>query len=194
LTQISNRRKAVAAYAAAGFVVVKPPVIRYWDSNHRSDLHILEGADCPQKGVKSYATVGLSEHPLIRNGKEFNARVELLGACGSEFSEFAEILSTVGFCVINSQWFCAPGVIFPGVLDLHGASKTMSDIYFADPFLWGDRFKSSIIENQMTAWLLVIPISKRETEFAVQNGPDKLEQLFERQNIDIYNLNRPSVV
>lgn len=194
MNQVSNIRKAVAAHAAAGFGVARPPVIRYWDESHKSDLHVLEAADCPQKGVTSYATVGLSEHPLIRNGKEFDTRVELLGACGSEFPEFAAVLSTLGFCVINSKWFCAPGVIFPGVLDLHNASKTMSDIYFANPFLWGDRFRSSTIDTRMTAWLLAVPISKRETEFASQNGPEKLEQLFETNDIDIYDLNRPSLI
>lgn len=184
----------MAAYAGAGFGVARPPVIQYLDGNHERELHILVAADCPQKGVASYATVGLSEHPLIRNGTEFDTRVELLGACDSQVPEFAAVLSTLGFCVINSKWFCAPGIIFPRILDLHGISTTMSDIYFSNPFLWGDKFSFSIIDDRMTAWLLAVPISKRETEFAVQNGPEKLEQLFQKENIDIYNLNRPSVV
>jgi len=194
LNQISNTTKAVASHTAAAFGVEKPPILHLWDDDHKSDIYVLEAADCPQKGVISYATVGLSEHPLIRNGAEFSTRVELLGACGSAFPGFNRVLATVGFCIINSKWFCAPGVIFPGVLDMYGVSVTMSDIYFANPFLWGDGFKSTQINDQTTAWLLAVPVSKQETEFAKKYGSSKLEDLLSAKDIDIYNLNRTSVV
>lgn len=70
----------------------------------------------------------------------------------------------------------------------------MSDIYFANPFLWGDGFKSTQINDQTTAWLLAVPVSKQETEFAKKYGSSKLEDLLSAKDIDIYNLNRTSVV
>lgn len=194
MNQVSTVAKAIATHTAATLGIKEPPIYRHWDDNHQSDLYVLEAADRPQVGVTSYATVGLSEHPLIRDGQEFNVRVELLGACGSAYPGFEKILATLGFCIINSKWFCAPGVIFPGVVDMYGLSSTMSDIYFANPFLWDDNFKSSSIEGRMTAWLLAMPISKQETEFAAKYGPAKLEELFSAKDIDIFDLNRPSVV
>ncbi|PCE23750.1 hypothetical protein BWP39_29155 [Paraburkholderia acidicola] len=194
MNQVSSAAKAVANYTAAAFGVEKPPIFHLWDDDHKSDIYVLEASDCPQKGVISYATIGLSGYPLIRNGEEFNARVEFLGACGSIFPGFNKILATLSFCVINSKWFCAPGVIFPGVMDMYDASTTMSDIYFANPFLWDDRFKSVEIGEKTTAWLLAVPISKKETEYAKRYGSEKLEELFSEKDIDIFNLNRASVV
>jgi hypothetical protein len=39
-----------------------------------------------------------------------------------------------------------------------------------------------------------VPISKEEREFAQSSGPEKLEALFAEKDIDIYNLNRASVI
>src|SRR5579862_6563065 len=128
-----------------------PPIYHMWDDDHKNDIYVMKAVDCPQKGVISYTTVGLSEHPLIRDGEEFNTRVELLGACGSAFPDFDRILATLGFCIINSKWFCAPSVIFPGIMNMYSVSVTMSDIYFANPFLWGDGFRSTQIGGRTTA-------------------------------------------
>jgi hypothetical protein len=194
VNQVSDNAKSVAALTASTFGVNKPPVIHMWDDNHVSDIYVLEAADCPQQGVVSYATVGLSDYPLMHKGEEFHARVELLGACGSTFQGFNKVLATLAFCVINSKWFCAPGVIFPGVMDMYGTSSTLSDIYFAHPFLWGNGFKSTKVGDRATAWLLAVPISKKETEFAKAHGSAKLEELFSSRDIDIFDLNRVSVI
>jgi antitoxin YqcF len=194
MTQISRKAKVVASRTAAAFGVDRPPILHMWDDDHRSDLHVMEAANRPQEGVVSYATIGLSEHPLVRDGKEFGTRVELLGACGAAFPEFKRVLATLGFCIINSKWFCAPGIIFPGVVDMYGASTTMSDIYFASPFVWGEGFRTMTIDDQAIAWLLAVPVSKKETDFAGKYGPAKLEELFSTQDIDLYDLNRPSIV
>lgn len=193
VSQVSDTAKALANYTAAALRIEKPPIFHLWDDNHKSDIYVMEAADRPQKGVISYATIGLSEHPLIRNGAEFNARVELLGACGSAFPGFNRVLATLAFCIINSKWFCAPGVIFPDVMDMYGISVTMNDIYFANPFLWEGGFKSTKIADRATAWLLAVPVSKQETDFARRYGPAKLEELFAAKDIDIFNLNRASV-
>ncbi len=191
--QINSRHKYLASYIAGIFGVQRPLVSRYGDENGHSDVFILEADNSPQAGVKSYSTIGLSDAPLFLNGKEFGARIEILGACGASFYGFADAISTAAFCVINSHWFCAPGGIFPDVIATHGISKTMSDIYFASPFLW-EGIKTIDVEGNDIAWLLAVPVSAAETEFAKKNGSEKLEALFSEMDIDIFNLNRPSVV
>ena len=142
----------------------------------------------------SYATVGLSEHDLIRDGTPFAARVEIVGACGASYKDFENALATASFCVITSKWFCAPGIIFPGLLDMYDLSNTMSDVYFASPFLWDSLERSTIVDGITIAWLLAIPVSKAETSHANEYGPNALEAIFEREQIDIFDLNRASVV
>lgn len=194
MSEVTVRAKMVAKHTAMAFGVKDPPIYRHHDDDGKSSLHVIEAADCPQDGVTSYATVGLSDHPLIRNGEVFNVRVELLGACGSNYAGFENVLATLGFCVVNSTWFCAPGVIFPGAVDMYHLSSTMSDVYFTHPFLWNDAFESTSFEETTTAWLLAVPVSKQETEYARQYGPARLEELFTEKHIDIYDLNRASVV
>lgn len=194
MIQISDEQKEVAKYTASAFLVDKPSISRFWDDDRRSDVYILEAPDSPQRGVTSYATVGLSDHPLIFQDKEFGTRVEIIGACGSKFPDYGNILATLAFCVINSKWFCAPGIIFPDIMKMYDLSLTMSDIYFSHPFLWDDRLKSTRLGKKDIAWLLAVPISKEESAFAQKFGPEKLEELFSEKDIDIYNLNRPSIM
>jgi hypothetical protein len=194
MTSVTNHQKEIAKHTALAFGVEKPPISRFWDDKKENGIFILEAINSPQDGVTSYATIGLSEYPLIFKGKEFGTRVELVGACGSAFPDFANVMATLAFCVINSRWFCAPGIIFPDVVQMYKQSNTMSDIYFAHPFLWEKGLKSKYIGDRKVAWLLAVPISKAESEFAQSNGPAKLEALFVEKDIDIYNLNRASVV
>jgi hypothetical protein len=193
MTSVTSYQKEIAKRTALAFDVDKPPIARFWDDKKENGIYILEAENSPQHGVTSYATIGLSEQPLIFKGKEFSARVELVGVCGSAFHDFANVMATLAFCVINSGWFCAPGIIFPDVVSMYGKSNTMSDIYFTHPFLWEDRLASESIGEHKVAWLLAIPISKSESAFAETHGPEKLEDLFVENNIDIYDLNRVSV-
>lgn len=194
MISVTTEQKEIARYTASALGVENPPISHFLDDTKRSAVYVIKASDIPQIGVTSYATVGLSDHKIMRDGKEFGVRVEILGACGSAVPEFDNVLATLAFFVINSGWFCAPGVIFPDVISMYKHSITMSDVYFAYPFLWEDRLKSTRIGNKTVAWLLAVPISKRESEFARINGAEKLEVLFEKNNIDIFDLNRPSVV
>ena len=184
----------MARLTAAAFQVERPSIIRFYDENRTSEIGILFAPDSPEKGVTAYATIGLSDHPLLLEGKEFGARVELLGACSSATPGFENVLSTLAFCVINSKWFCAPGIIFPDVVSMYGLSATMSDIYFASPFLWEDRFGSREVIGKNVAWLMAIPISKAESELAQRLGPTELERILSERKADVSDVNRASVV
>lgn len=194
MSSVTSFQKKIAKHTAIAFGVDKPPITRFWDDKKHNGVFILEANDRPQDGVKAYATIGLSDHPLMRRGREFDVRVEIVGVCGSAFIDFANIIATAAFCVINSRWFCAPGIIFPDVVSMYMKSSSMSDIYFTYPFLWEEKLKSTSFDGQKVAWLLAVPVSKAESEFAQVNGPEKLENLFSEKDIDIFNLDRPSVI
>lgn len=191
---VSSQQKMLAGHTALAMSAEKPPIFQYWDENRQNSVCILEAANRPQDGITSYATIGLSDHPLMFQGREFDARVELVGACGSAFPGFANVLATAAFCVVNSGWFCAPGIIFPDLVSMYKASVTLSDIYFAHPFLWEEELKSTLIEDRRVAWLLAMPISKAESAYAQSYGPEHLEARFAEMDIDIYDLNRASVI
>src|SRR3954451_2797196 len=66
-------------------------------------MPILSCPDRPSVGATAYATVGLSDYPMFHDGKEFPARLELVGACDSDDPVYANILVAAAFCVIRSQ-------------------------------------------------------------------------------------------
>lgn len=166
----------------------------YWDDDQKESIVLFKAVNSPQNGVDTYSTVGLSAFPLLREGKEIKVRTEIIGACGNNFKHFENIVATAAFCIINSKWFCAPGVIFPDIVSMYKASNTLSDLYFCPPFLWDDRLSGLTVEKKEIAWLLAIPISRTEADFASAFGPAELEKLFQKADLDIYDLNRVPVI
>jgi hypothetical protein len=171
-----------------------PRIIRYWDDARRNCVDLLSCIDCPQVGVTSFSTIGLSDHPLYKNGNEYPVRTELVGACGNSFTAFDRAISTAAFCVINSKWFASPGAIFPDILSMYKCSDTLQHLFFVPPFLWEHKLATLSLPKKQVAWLLVVPISENERKLASSEGSGELEKLFELKQIDIFNLNRPSVI
>ncbi|MBC2035444.1 suppressor of fused domain protein [Listeria booriae] len=50
------------------------------------------------------------------------------------------------------------------------------------------------MRRKVITWLLLIPISKSELEYLSDNGIDALESLFEAGQIDIFDINRKSML
>jgi len=188
----SPDNKAVARAAAEAFGG-QPRVTRYWDDDRRRWVDVLECCGSPGPGVTSYGTIGLSDYPLMRDGEELGVYTELVGACHSDVPEFANCLSTAAFCVMNSGWLVAPGVIFPDVVAMYGVSATMKHLLFVPPFLW-ERLKTLDLGGKPVAWLLAVPISDGEMKLAETAGVAHLEELFEENQVDIFDIERLSVV
>ncbi len=170
-----------------------PQVFRYWDEKKISAVDILSCENAPQKGVTSHATIGLSDHSLVNNGSGSDLRTEFVAAFGSAFEEAANIVSTAAFCVINSKWKIGPGVIFPDVVSMYRKRSEMKHVLFSSPFLW-DKLTTQRLSDKTVAWLMVVPVSENEYRFAESNGSDALEDLFASKQIDIFNLDRPSLL
>jgi antitoxin YqcF len=195
---IKNKTIARAAYAAIGGKP-KPNITRYWDEDNKSFVDIMLCEDRPEKGVNTVTTIGTSDHPLFQGGKEYHddegalVRAEIVGSCYNKVKVFPNIISTAAFCVINSKWFCAPHAIFPDIVSMYLPRVSMKHLMFFPPFLWED-LKTMEIDGLKVAWLMAIPISESEYQFAIENTTDKLAELFEENDIDYFDLNRKSVV
>lgn len=193
MAEISEDNKVIARAALAA-LGGKPNIAAYWDEDGRHSVDLLACKDQPQKGVTSYSTIGLSSFPIKRDGVEIDLRVEFVGACSSSVSEFGNIVATAAFCVINSKWSCAPGVIFPDVVGMYNCSRTLKHLLLVSPFLWGNKLEALELSSKSVVWLLLIPISEAELQYAQAEGSSMLEGLFEEHQIDIFNINRSSIV
>ncbi|BCZ47329.1 antitoxin YqcF [Clostridium gelidum] len=146
-----------------------------------------------QQQVTSYSTIGISGYSISYATENIPLRVEIVGSCASSFDCFANILASCAFNIINTKFTCYPGAIFQNVIKFYMPNSSMKHILFMSPFLWENSLKTLNLEDKKVAWLLAVPISEEEFKYANDKGIDVLEELFEEEQIDIFNLNRKSV-
>ncbi|MBQ3782945.1 MAG: suppressor of fused domain protein [Lachnospiraceae bacterium] len=170
----------------------KPQVFRYWDNDERKKIDILSSLDRPFRGVISYATIGLSECEINLSINDKSLRVELLGACDKNEMFFANVLATVAFEIMTKKK-CSYGDIIQNAVAEYSVDTEMKHVYLMNPFLWKG-FETLEFSDRSVAWLLIIPISEQEKDYATVNGWKSLEDKFDKFNIDIFDLNRKSII
>ena len=170
----------------------KPKVTRYWDSTNKKSIDVFFAKDQPFNGIITCASIGLSDHNIGLKSSDKKLRVELIGACNDNHPDFPNLLSTAAFEIID-KGSCNYGTILPRVIELYYPDAIMKHIYLMSPFLW-DKLASIELSDLKVAWLLMVPISDGEMKYAMQNGVDELETLFEKEDINIFDLSRKSTI
>lgn len=189
---VSDENKTIAK-AALGALGGKPIVRAYWDDNKENYIDILACDDRPCDGVTAYSTIGLSEYSIDQIADDLPLRIEMVGACASGFECFPNILGSCAFNIINTKYKCYPGAIFQNVVKYYMPNSSMKHILFMPPFLWEEELTTLSFNDKKVAWLLAVPISDMELEYAIKHGIDALETLFEETQIDIFDLERKPV-
>jgi antitoxin YqcF len=194
MAEINFKNNAISAYIE-GVFKGKPKVTVYMDNEENSTISILEFSNHPVSRVVSYSTLGLSDHfiPPVKNEKPTG--VEVVAVCRNDYTVFANILSTIAFYQINSRFPIYPGMIYEGVISLYSEIKTqMKHILFVYPTAWKTEFKALDFEDVRVTWMMAIPISDEENQYAKDNGFNALGHLLEKNKIDVYDLCRKSVL
>jgi hypothetical protein len=189
---VSTEDKLLARTAISVFGG-KPSVARFWDDAHVSFVDIVTCVNSPWSGIASYATVGVSKSNIGYTSEDTPLRIELVGACDMRMDLFPNILATCGFNIINSGFACHPGAIFRDIVHLYDKQTELKHILFVSPFLWEDKLKTVTLTDKKVAWLLIVPISDVELQYASEHSTEQLESLFEEQQINIFDLYRPSI-
>lgn len=191
-TKASDENRAIARNVLNVFGG-KPKVNAYRDDNGNFIVDILKVINRPYEGVASYSTIGLSDYfdTVMADGTPLG--VEIVGVCDVADDQFANILSSCALSFKKSEYSLAPGEICPNVIDMYYPDSNMKHILFVSSFLWED-LQTLEFPTKTVAWLLAIPISENEYRYAQEKGSDALEQLLEDEQIDIFDLDRDSVL
>lgn len=192
MPNVSADNKTIAKTVAAIFGG-SPRVIEYLDADEAAKIAILESADEPWPGFTSYCTIGLSDVPVPRQ-VDPPLGVELIGVAASDLAAFGEVLSTAAFFWINDGWEPEPGACFREVVRMHMPDTGLPHLLLVEPSLWDQEFASRVVGAKTVAWLMAVPVSEAEANFAEENGLDALETLFEQREVDVTDLQRDSVV
>jgi hypothetical protein len=180
------------ARRAAAVIGGTAQVHEYWNDGDRNRIAILSVQDQPAKGWATYSTVGLHRAPNILDDRD--VRVEMIGMAAGAVEAFPNVIASAAFFVIKNHWLCAPGVIFPDVLDGYEVSKTLRHLVWATPFPWPALNGFSTSSGLDVHWLLAIPISDSERALIVENGFDRFEDLMERRDVPYFDLERIPIV
>jgi len=189
---ISNENKIIAKTALHAFGG-KPSVSKYWDENNVSNIDMLSTVNRPYDGITSYSTIGLSDHSIGYTIDGIPLRLEIVGASATEYEQFSNVLATCAFFIINSNVSVSHGKVLQDIIKIYYPNNEMKHVLLVSPFLWED-LKTLDFQNKKVTWLLAVPISENEYLFAEDKGTDALEELFEREEIDIFDLERESIL
>lgn len=166
----------------------QPKVELYGDETGDFSIRILSCPDPVDEKVLFYSTLGLSELASENN------HTEILAASYVQFKDFSNVLSSIAFFILKNKWKSVEGAVFQNLIEMYYPNIEMKHIYFTSPFLWEDKLEEFSINEVNINFLLAIPISNNELEYLTQYGKDALEDLFEQKNIDIFDIERESVL
>jgi antitoxin YqcF len=164
------------------------------DDNEASYIPILICPDSPDDNSTSYSTVGLSDYPMFQNQTEFPARIEIVGVCNNIIRWFPNLLAACAFHIIHTGWLCRPGTVLKNANSECSEDTIFKHVYFTAPFLWEESLRTLDFSTKRVAWLLAIPITDQEYNFIRSHGDEKFEDLLELNEVDIFDLNRKSVI
>lgn len=192
---VSDEAQQIARALADAFRVrsaTQPEIRRYGDEGDKGTVDLLCCADSPMDGVTAYGTVRLSDHALSNAG---DLRVEIVGAFPTALPAFANVMAACAFNVINDGAPLRPGMIHGQAMGFPDLSTTLRHVMFVPPFLWGDNRPETLkLSDRTVTWLMAVPITDAERVYAAEHGSHALEQLLERENVNILHPNRSSAV
>jgi hypothetical protein len=168
---------------------VDSKVVRYGDDSNDKSIFILECPDPTDEKVMFYSTIGLMDFPTD------SIKYEILLTGYASFECAGNILSSTAFFVIKDNWKIGNGVVFETLVEMFlPNNKDMKHVLFTSPFLWEDKLEEFKVKNEEVLFLLAVPISDAELQYKNQNGLSALESIFEEKNVDIFDLDRVSVL
>ncbi|MGY4507558.1 suppressor of fused domain protein [Bradyrhizobium sp. USDA 3650] len=188
---VSEDNKSLARYLR-DVTQGSPTVTKYWDDAHVCDVDIMIIKNVPAGGVSTYASLALSDAKTGLTSGDKALGIEILLALATECAEGANMIATCAFSIKKAEITPLPGAIIPRALELYGEGRDMKHAMLISPFLWD--LETQSFSAKSVAWLQVLPISDAERDYALANGPEALEDLFQDRQIDVFDIDRPSAL
>lgn len=183
-----NRRVAEIAATAFGG---EWKVGRFQDEGERATLHVLQSSETPNKGLISFCTIGLSDYPIPGTDRRPPSGIELMGT--SHWPEFADVLATAGFSVINDGWVPEPDNLFADIVSEHFLDVTTPHLFLSPPYLWLD-IHPEMLTGKGVEFVMATPVTEGERRYFKEHGADALHDALEKGDPDIVDLWRESTV
>ncbi len=153
---------------------------------------IVEVPDSPARGVTTWATVAASFFPTglrTRDGRPLG--VELVAGIDSRWESLGDAVAACAF-EIGEPNGVRPGTVYRGAIGNRYPDATTPHLMSVPPFLW-QPFEAFSDPDIHVTWLQLVPITEAEAEFCLAHGFDALGDAFDRDQPDLYSIERASV-
>lgn len=158
----------------------------YSDNKHQIQLL---GFDKTIENSLLFATLGLSKY-----SKSINNCCEVILATDGDYDKCAEIFMNTIFYVLSNKMNFGRGVLVEGVDNIvEGFSKQHNKVavYFTEVYIFPEEF--SIIEDKCKMYMGFF-ISSKEVDYIKNYGCEEFEDLLEQNNVDVIEMDRPSII
>lgn len=141
-----------------------------------------------------FNTLGLSHY-----GDFIGDLVEVSMVVDDAFNRTPYILANALFYCIGKRMEMGRGVAISGIgkIDQSFVEKyNKSAVYFTEPFAFPDEYSTVCTnrEEKDGKMLLAFYISQAEYDFFVKHGTEEFEELLEKNHVDPFEVNRPSIL
>jgi hypothetical protein len=154
---------------------------------------ILHVADCPARGVDSWATVQASafETPF-RTRDDRPIRVEFVAAADARLDRFGDAVAACAFAIEPAN-DVKPGTVYRKAISRLYPTATTPHLFSVAPFVWGSNIEAYVDDDAHVTWLQLVPITEAEARLVAERGADALEDAFMRAQPDLYAIDRADV-
>ena len=166
----------------------------FWDEKQQNYIDIAICENNPIENVTAYSTIALSDFSIGKKVNNIPLGIEMVAACATCFDKIPNILSTCAFNIIIERSSCFPGAVYPNEIDMYIPKNSLKHMFFVQPFGWDKEFETLEFPTKKVSFLLAVPISDAEFRYRIDNGPEALQEIFDERQIDIYDLNRKSIL
>ena len=153
---------------------------------------MVEVPGSPVRGVTTWATVAASFFPTglrTRDGRPLG--VELVAGIDSRWTSIGDAVAACAF-QIGEPNQVRPGTVYRGAIGNQYPDATTPHLMSVPPFLW-QPFESFSGDDIHVTWLQLVPITDEEADYCLAHGFDALGDVFDREQPDLYSIERPSV-
>lgn len=184
--------QVVATVAAGlGLATVPTPMTRA-TADGAKKIGMIEVPDSPQAGVTTWATVAASFFPSgYRTPDDRPISVEFVAGIDSRWRFIGDAVAACAF-EVGPPNDVRPGTVYRNAIGDRHPQATTPHLMSVPPFLWNS-FASYSDDDVYVTWLQLVPVTEEEAAYCLAHGFDALDELFGREQPDLFSIERESV-
>lgn len=169
-------------------------VDRRLDVHEGVQVEIVKAENSPCDRITSFATVGLSIVPIGYISSNVILGAEIVGAANARFNRFTDVLAACVDDIFHLRFKLFPGAVYKNAFAEHYPELDVKHLIFDTPNGWENDLLSLNLGTRQVAWIMAVPVTDEELQLFSRSDTGELQVLFEEKGVDLYDLERESVV